>query len=203
MADDVEKKERVLDGDDQSDSIILAKQRNPENDVKMKTLEQICMDIANRMNGFPFISCSRLMSYDDTADEKDTKKMSTMAKRLRMAYIMTGNGSLEKFKELYVGAGIVYIQAHKECPTLSDDGCYNSVNIIGKPFKTVNVAEYVLKNLDQFKPFVIVKQGPGKFGMINGDPYHHVTAAEVAAVKKMFNPEAGATGEEPKNQNKE
>lgn len=141
---------------------------------------KILMDLANRYNGYPYIAVCNITKYDD----KDESSHSSLIREIRSAFILTGRGNLEEFKKTFVGAPIAYVRAYQRCPTMAKDGCYTCLDIEGKPIPYKICAEYALKDASKFGPFILVKQGPGKFGVIEGNPYHQVTREEVASILK-------------------
>lgn len=141
---------------------------------------QVLMDAANRFNGYPYLAVCNIKEYND----KDEASHSSLVREIRSAYILTGRGNLDEFVKAFVGAPIAYVRAYARCPTMAKDGCYTCLDIEGKPIPYKVVAEYALRDAEKFGPFILVKQGPGKFGIIEGDPYHKVTKEEAAAVIK-------------------
>lgn len=156
---------------------------------KMKDSPKTCdlmeriQSMLNQYNGYPYASVSMLKSYDD----KDTKgeHTSTLAKRIRFGYLMSGHTDVEKFIKAFVGAPIAYVQVHQEMPVLCDDGCYSAINVHGKPIKTFNVGEFVLTDPDSFVPFIVHKCGPNQFEKLEGETFHKITQAEADALLRM------------------
>lgn len=165
--------------DDVEESIFFAQPLHPP---KTRNLVDICIEYAKRMNGYPYISCSLIKSYDDT--NEDPSVTSNLVKRVRMGFIMTGHGDKDEFVKRFVNQPIVYIQAHAEMPTLAADGCYNNINIHGKPFKSFNMSEHVILKPEEFVPFIIVYKD-GKFGKIEGNPYRTISKDEALALAAM------------------
>ena len=165
---------------EEEEQLIVAPQHEKP---KTRNLLEICIEYARKFNGYPYISCSLLRTYDDT--NEDPSVTSNLAKKLRMGFLMTGRTDKEEFIKRFVNQPIVYIQAHAEMPTLAKDGCYNNINIHGKPFKSYNVSEHIILKPEEFVPFIVVKQGSDKFGKIEGNPYRNITKEEAAAVMHM------------------
>ena len=151
-----------------------------------KTLLLEMIEIARRLNGWDYISASML-----TDIPKDEKQYSQLLQKLIMGALLSGVKSVDDFKKIYVGTGVVFIQAHKSLPTLSPDGLYSGFdpdhNMI--PTKT-NIKQLTLcSDPKDFKPVIIARTGRDKdgkmtFGKLEGDPYHQFTPEEVAAVLK-------------------
>lgn len=152
----------------------------------------VMREYANRYNGYPYISVSRIKSYND----KDVKTQSILVQRMKLNFLLSGRGDAEQFGKIITGTPVAYVQAHAECPTLCEDGVYDGKNPLGKLIKTISVAEFILSNPDEFEPFILVKQGPDNFGIIKGSPFKTVTAAEAKVVRDMF--DKGEKAEQPK-----
>ena len=150
-----------------------------------KTLLLEMIEICRRMNGYNYISASML-----TDIPKDKNQYSQLLQKLMMGALVSGIRSVEDFKKIYVGTGVVFIQAHAELPTLGPDGLYSGFDPDRRPIKTVNVKQLTLcSDPSDFKPVIIARTGRDKdgqltFGKLEGDPYHQFTPEEIAAVLK-------------------
>lgn len=187
MSEDADHPTAEVKDDSNEETIVFHTRDGKEKKtLPARSLEDICIEACKRLNGYPFITASCLMSYDDTTE--DPKIMSNLAKRLRLGFMMKGYGDKDVFIKHFVGQPIIYVWGMAEMPTLAKDGCYNNINVHGKPFAAVNVGEYpLLKDPKDFTPFIITKKYDEatkefKFYKIEGNPYHEVTKEEAQAV---------------------
>ena len=151
-----------------------------------KTLLLEMIELARSMNGYNYISASML-----TGIPEDKNTYSQLLQKLLLGAMITGIKSIDDFKKIYVGTGVVFIQAHKELPTLGPDGLYSGFDPDRRMIKTItNLKQVVLcSDPKDFKPVIIARTGRDKdgkltFGKLEGDPYHQFTPEEVAAVLK-------------------
>lgn len=151
-----------------------------------KTLLLEMIELARSMNGYNYISASML-----TGIPEDKKNYSQLLQKLLLGAMVTGIKSIDDFKKIYVGTGVVFIQAHKELPTLGPDGLYSGFDPDRRMIQTItNLKQVVLcSDPKDFKPVIIARTGRDKdgkltFGKLEGDPYHQFTPEEVAAVLK-------------------
>ena len=150
-----------------------------------KTLLLEMIEIARRMNGYNYISASMLTDLP-----KDNKQCSQLLQKLLLGFMLKGGKDLEDFKKLYIGTGVVFIQAHKSLPTLGSDGLYSGFDPDRRPIKTINVKQLVLcSDPKNFKPLIVARTGRDAegnltFGKLEGDPYYHLKPEEIAAVLK-------------------
>lgn len=172
--------EKPVEKQEEEETIIVA----PQREYNARSLEDICIEYAKRFNGFPYISASTINSYDDKT--ADPKKTSTLARRLKFAFMLSGRTDVNEFVKNFVGQPIVYIQAHAEMPILSEDGAYSAVNVHGIPIKTKNISEHIILNTKTFKPFIIVKQEGGKFGKIEGNPYCDISKDQAQTLAEIL-----------------
>ena len=154
-------------------------------DQHQKTLLLEMIEIARRMNGYNYISASMLT--DLPADNKQT---SQLLQKLLLGFMLKGGKDLEDFKKIYIGTGVVFIQAHKGLPTLGPDGLYSGFDPDRRMIKTVQVKQLVLcSDPKDFKPVIVARTGRDKdgnltFGKLEGDPYYQLKPEEIAAVLK-------------------
>lgn len=151
-----------------------------------KTLLLEMIELARSMNGYNYISASML-----TGIPEDKNTYSQLLQKLLLGAMVTGIKSIDDFKKIYVGTGVVFIQAHKELPTLGPDGLYSGFDPDRRMIQTItNLKQVVLcSDPKDFKPVIIARTGRDKdckltFGKLEGDPYHQFTPEEVAAVLK-------------------
>ena len=165
------------DQEQEDGEIIWAPQRKKVSDLLQKLI-----DILKRYNGYKCVSVCKLDKFnDDPKQEKGTT--SALARRLLVGYFTTGRGNKEEFLKNFVGAPIAYVQVHWDIPTMAEDGCYDDVDINGKPIKTISAAEYMLVEPEKFEPYLLVRQGPDKVAMIKGNPYRKITKEEAEAIR--------------------
>ena len=170
-------KEETVQG---KEEIVWAPQRKQVSDLLQKLI-----DILKRYNGYKCVSVCKLDKFnDDPKQEKGTT--SALARRLLVGYIMTGRGNKEEFMKNFVGAPIAYVQVHWDIPTMAEDGCYDDVDIKGKPIKTISAAEYMLVEPEKFEPYLLVRQGTDKVAMIKGNPYRKITKEEAKAITEAL-----------------
>jgi hypothetical protein len=165
------------------EEIVWAPQRKQVSDLLGKLI-----DILKRFNGYKCVSVCRLTKFND--DPKQERGITSgLARRIFVGYIMTGRGSKEEFMKNFVGAPIAYVQVHKEIPVMAEDGCYDELDVNGKPNKTISAAEYMLVEPEKFEPYILIRQGPDKVAMIKGNPYRKITKEEAqAVVEKLQGP---------------
>lgn len=150
-----------------------------------KTLLLELIEIARRMNGYNYISASMLTDVPE-----DTKTYSQLLQKLILGFMLRGGKNIEDFKKIYVGTGVVFVQAHKSIPTLGPDGLYSGFDPDRRIIKTVNVKQLTLcSDPKDFKPVIIARTGRDKdgkltFGKLEGDPYYQLKPEEIAAVLK-------------------
>ena len=151
-----------------------------------KTLLLEMIEIARRMNGYDFISASMLTNLPE-----DNKTCSQLLQKLILGFMLKGGKDLEDFKKIYIGTGVVFIQAHKALPTLGPDGLYSGFDPDRRIIKTVQVKQLVLcSDPKDFKPVIVARTGRDKdgnltFGKLEGDPYYQLKPEEIAAVLKQ------------------
>jgi hypothetical protein len=151
-----------------------------------KTLLLEMIELARALNGYNYISASMLTSVPE-----DNKTYSQLLQKLLLGFMLSGGKNIEDFKKIYVGTGVVFLQAHKELPTLGPDGLYSGFDPDRRMIKTItNLKQLVLcSDPKDFKPVIIARTGRDKdgkltFGKLEGDPYHQFTPEEIAAVLK-------------------
>jgi len=164
----------------QEDEIIWAPQRKKVSDLLQKLI-----DILKRYNGYKCVYVCKLDKFnDDPKQEKGTT--SALARKLLVGYLMTGRGRKEEFMKNFVGAPIAYVQVHWDIPTMAEDGCYDDVDIKGKPIKTISAAEYMLVEPEKFEPYLLVRQGTDKIAIIKGNPYRKITKEDAKAITEAL-----------------
>lgn len=164
----------------EGDEIIWAPQRKKVSDLLQKLI-----DILKRYNGYKCVSVCKLDKFnDDPKQEKGTT--SALARKLLVGYLMTGRGRKEEFMKNFVGAPIAYVQVHWDIPTMAEDGCYDDVDIKGKPIKTISAAEYMLVEPEKFEPYLLVRQGTDKIAIIKGNPYRKITKEDAKAITEAL-----------------
>lgn len=164
----------------EKEEIVWAPQRKQVSDLLQKLI-----DILKRYNGYKCVSVCKLDKFnDDPKQEKGTT--SALARRLLVGYLMTGRGNKEEFMKNFVGAPIAYVQVHWDIPTMAEDGCYDDVDIKGKPIKTISAAEYMLVEPEKFEPYLLVRQGTDKVAMIKGNPYRKITKEDAKAIAEAL-----------------
>jgi hypothetical protein len=166
-------------------------------DGSVGTIEAM-VNYLKRYNGYNVCSICRIEQIP-----KDMKQWSTLLYSLFKNYIMRPNATEEEFRKVFVDKHTLYVMVHqvdseRGYPSLAPDGCYTAVSLDKTYIKTIIVGAMATTTPDTFQPCMVVRNGPGKIGepgtlgLIQGDPYHHVTPAEVAEVIKMTQPEAVA-----------
>ena len=148
------------------------------------------LQIAKSMNGWNYISVSRIEKYVNE-DQGKLGKTSALVRAIIKNFIFgqimhKQKPNVDEFVKTFVGQPVIYVQAHKAMPTMAADGVYDAVDINGKTIETRAITEFVLTDEANkaFKPFVLVKSREG-IGMIEGNPYHQFSQAEVDLVKEM------------------
>ena len=148
------------------------------------------LQIAKSMNGWNYISVSRIEKYVNE-DQGKLGKTSALVRAIIKNFIFdqimhNRKPNVDEFVKTFVGQPVIYVQAHKAMPTMAADGVYDAVDINGKTIETRAITEFVLTDEANkaFKPFVLVKSREG-IGMIEGNPYHQFSQAEVDLVKEM------------------
>lgn len=141
-------------------------------------LYSLMIGYAKRYNGYNYISASRI-----TCVPSDPKEHCALLKTMIFNHILRNGGDQKEFVDLVINNGLVIIQAHQDCPTLSKCGLYDTVGINGEPNKS-RLCSYFFFNEkpEKFDPFIFVKQAKGQYGMIKGDPYFHLDADTQAMV---------------------
>ena len=184
--------DKELQGNDQDDELIINGKKNVEpidvsnREPKESDLLGKMIEFANRYNGYDCISVSSLTAFvnDSKAPIGTT---SALARRIALGFLLkSGGGKAEEFAKVFVNKPIVYVQAHKGIPILAKDGLYDAIDANHKVIDSRTVGEFVISEPEKFEPFILIKTGgKGNFGIIKGDPYHHVTPEEAASVLKM------------------
>lgn len=148
------------------------------------------LQIAKSMNGWNYISVSRIEKYVNE-DQGKLGKTSALVRAIIKNFIMDQiirkqKPNVEEFVKTFVGQPVIYVQAHKAMPTMAADGVYDAVDINGKTIETRAITEFVLTDEANkaFKPFILVKSREG-IGMVEGNPYHQFSQAEIDLVKEM------------------
>ena len=168
------------DQEQKEGEVVWAPQRKQVSDLLQKLI-----DMLKRYNGYKCVSVCKLDKFnDDPKQERGTT--SALARRLLVGYLMTGRGSKEEFMKNFVGAPIAYVQVHWDIPTMAEDGCYDDVDIKGKPIKTISAAEYMLVEPEKFEPYLLVRQGTDKVAMIKGNPYRKITKDDAKAIAEAL-----------------
>ena len=101
------------------------------------------IDYAKRMNGYPYISASRI----ERIPPKDAKHgKSFLYQQLVINYLMKtpDPNALDDFERRFCNGKLVFIQAHKECPTMGIDGLYNAMDLNGHYIKTQVLGHFVI-----------------------------------------------------------
>lgn len=148
------------------------------------------LQIAKSMNGWNYISVSRIEKYVNE-DQGKLGKTSALVRAIIKNFVMDQiirkqKPNVEEFVKTFVGQPVIYVQAHKAMPTMAADGVYDAVDINGKTIETRAITEFVLTDEANkaFKPFILVKSREG-IGMVEGNPYHQFSQAEIDLVKEM------------------
>lgn len=101
------------------------------------------IDYAKRYNGYPYISASRI----ERIPPKEAKTgRSFLYQQLVLNYLMKtpDPNALDDFERRFCNGKLVFIQAHKECPTMGIDGLYNAMDLNGHYIKTQILGHFVI-----------------------------------------------------------
>ena len=122
------------------EEIAQAKEDSKDGSVDIRTT---MIEYARRFNGYPYISASRI----ERVPGKDEKKgRSFLYEQLVINYLMKtpDPNALDDFERQFCNGKLVFIQAHKTCPTMGIDGLYNAMDINGKYIKTQILGHFVI-----------------------------------------------------------
>ena len=117
------------------------------------------IEYAKRMNGYPYISASRI----ERIPGKDDKAMKSMLyEQLVINYLMKtpDPNALDDFEKRFCNGQIVFFQAHASCPTMGVDGLYNSRDLNGKYIKSQILGHFALTQ----KPFELTNDETAEEG---------------------------------------
>ena len=101
------------------------------------------IDYSRRFNGYPYISASRI----ERIPPKEAKTgRSFLYQQLVLNYLMKtpDPNALDDFERRFCNGKLVFIQAHKECPTMGIDGLYNAMDLNGHYIKTQILGHFVI-----------------------------------------------------------
>ena len=159
---------KLVDDDDDSskDVLVAAPKVEGAPKPKLKSLTEHMMEKAAGLNGYPYITVSRIIKLDK-AWENDKYGWSTTTRKLAIGFMRHGHTDVDEFIHAFEGTPIGLIVAFPRLPTMAKDGTYNGYDVEGKPMPFINVDEVPLANADAFQPFIIIRQGKdpktGKF----------------------------------------
>lgn len=142
-------------------------------DAANPTIVQYLCDIGKRFSGYRYISLSRFNGFPP-----NNRPLSATGEMLRVTYSLTQGVGDKEFAEAFGSGEIGLIQVHTEMPPLHEDGFYDKKDLAGKLIKTKNVGFVKILDKDNFRPCLVIKQGGGAYGYIEGNPFHEVSGAE-------------------------
>lgn len=179
----------VDDGDETKDVLITAPKKEAPK-FRYKNIRDHMIEKAGALNGYPFVTISRITKLDPEW-ETDKFGWSTTTRKLMQGYILRGRGDKDEFIHLFEGTPIGLIVAFPRMPTMAKDGTYNAFDIHGVPMNFINVDEVPLANAEEFKPFIVIRQGRGpdgkmQYGEMQGNPYPMFTPGVARQLAKTI-----------------
>ena len=181
----------VDDGDDSKDVIVAAPKNANAPKPRLASLTEHMMKKGAALNGYPYVTVSRIVKLDRAwEDQKDG--WSTTTRKLAIGFMRHGHTDVEEFIHAFEGTPIGLIVAFPRMPTMAKDGTYNAYDVHGNPMNFINVDEVPLADVDNFQPFIVIRQGrdpkTGKwvFGQMVGDPYPKFTPGVAKELAKVI-----------------
>ena len=171
----------------------------PEDDPNQGNLINTMVQLLKSHAGYPYASISRITNIP-----KDPNTWSAALSQIMMVSLAKG---MKEFEKQFVNNDIAIVQLHSAIPSLAADGCYDHRNPSGFVKSIIMPGFYMLSKPDIFEPMIICRTPGhsttelgqnGTLGLIKGDPYHHVSMAEVAEVIKATQPNAKEVQTDPK-----
>lgn len=153
----------------QCDTMVRAAFVNEEADGSKTIIQELC-EIAKRFPGYTHISLSRFKGFPEGG-----RPLSATGELLRLSYTLTQGKNNKDFIDAFTTGEVGIIQAHKEAPPLHEDGLYDQRNVARKLIPTKMVGFCKIIDVENFKPCMVVKQGGGKLGYIEGSPFYEMT----------------------------
>lgn len=161
-----------------------AKANEQENGTGSGLIDHM-ITLAKRTAGYNYITVSRIEKIPE-----DSKKYSLLLQQMLVGFMLRKGKNMDDFKKLFVHNEVVFFQAHKELPTLAEDGLYSCYDPDGHHIKSItSLDNRMITSPDTFEPFVLVKRGSKdgemQYGIIKGNPYHTFTPDEQKAALEI------------------
>lgn len=173
-----------------------------EDDPNQGNLINTMVKLLKSHAGYPYASISRITNIP-----KDTRVWSAALSQIMMVSLAKGMKDQAEFEKQFVNNDIAIVQMHSAIPSLSPDGCYDHRNPSGFVKSIIIPGFFMLSKPEIFEPMIVCRTPGhstselgqnGTLGLIKGDPYHHISMAEVAEAIKATQPEANEVQAEPK-----
>ena len=178
--------------------------------IEEGSVKAVLLQYAKSFNGYDYISASRIERIPEKGSDFSvllnqiqyvylTKAMNEMiiknrGKKFSDAEAEAAQKKIEQdFMDAFGNGRLVFIQAHTSMPTQSKDGVYNSIDTNGVHIKSKLINQFTFESDDdakRFVPTIIHRVKPGQYEFLEGNPFHDLTDAELAAVIAMTQPNA-------------
>lgn len=109
-------------------------------------LQAVMVNYAKRMNGYPYISASRI----ERMPEKG-QRASILFDQMSINYLIKNQknpDAAKDFMDVFGNGKVIFIQAHAKCPTVGVDGLYDSRTPNGEPIKAQIMSYFAIKEED-------------------------------------------------------
>ncbi len=140
-----------------------------EHETDDSSILEYLISIAKRFSGYRYVSLSRFKGFSP-----DNRPLSATGEMLRLTYAVTQGKNNKEFEEAFSRGDVGLVQAHVDTPPLHEDGFYDQKNVAGKLIKSKVVGFVKILDTENFAPCLVVKQGGGQFGYIEGNPFFEV-----------------------------
>lgn len=139
MAEEEKNEQKSLDPEVVAEEVAKEKEAAADGSQDILT---VLVSYAKRMNGYPYISASRI---ERMIDSTKGERSSFLFEQLCVNFMAKNAKSGPKdFMDVFGNGRLVLIQAHASCPTMGDDGLYNAMDPNGKYIKTQLVGHFAL-----------------------------------------------------------
>ena len=109
-------------------------------------LQAALVDYAKRMNGYPYISASRIERMPGPGE-----RPSVLFEQMSLNYLIKNSknpDAAKDFMDVFGNGKVIFIQAHASCPTVGPDGLYNQIAPDGTHIKTQIMGYFAIKEPD-------------------------------------------------------